>query len=109
MKSNVFNRKDLAVHIGDSIRRIVPDATIILYGSTARGDYRPDSDIDILVLLPEYRKPQFVSIKMAVMAVVYDIELETGIFISPLIVTQDMWQKRKTPFTVNVTNEGIAI
>jgi len=28
-----------------------PDATIILYGSFARGDHRADSDIDLLILL----------------------------------------------------------
>ena len=28
-----------------------PDATLILYGSYARGDQREDSDIDILVLV----------------------------------------------------------
>lgn len=105
----MLERKALAVRIADSIRAVVPDATIILYGSTARGDYNQHSDIDILVLLPEERKSQFVPLKLAVMAVVYDIELETGILISPLVVTEDMWKKRKTPFTINVANDGIAI
>jgi predicted nucleotidyltransferase len=30
-----------------------PEATIILFGSRARGDARPDSDVDFLVVLPE--------------------------------------------------------
>ncbi len=30
-----------------------PEATIILFGSHARGDARPDSDVDFLVVLPE--------------------------------------------------------
>jgi predicted nucleotidyltransferase len=30
-----------------------PAATIILFGSQARGDARPDSDMDFLVVLPE--------------------------------------------------------
>lgn len=109
MENKVLERKELSVRIADSIRRVVPDATIILYGSTARGDYNQNSDIDILVLLPEEKKSQFVPIKMAVMSAVYDIELETDIFISPLVVTEGMWKKRKTPFTINVANEGIAI
>ena len=29
-----------------------PDATIILFGSRARGDARPDSDADFLVVVP---------------------------------------------------------
>lgn len=30
-----------------------PNATIILFGSRARGDARPDSDVDFMVVLPE--------------------------------------------------------
>ena len=30
-----------------------PEATIILFGSQARGDARADSDVDFLVVLPE--------------------------------------------------------
>ncbi len=30
-----------------------PDAMIILFGSQARGDARPDSDLDFLVVLPQ--------------------------------------------------------
>ena len=30
-----------------------PEAPIILFGSQARGDARPDSDVDFLVVLPE--------------------------------------------------------
>ncbi len=30
-----------------------PEATIILFGSRARGDARPDSDVDFMVVQPE--------------------------------------------------------
>ena len=30
-----------------------PEATIILFGSRARGDARPDSDVDFMVVLPQ--------------------------------------------------------
>jgi predicted nucleotidyltransferase len=30
-----------------------PQATIILFGSRARGDARPDSDVDFMVVLPQ--------------------------------------------------------
>lgn len=31
-------------------------AGVILYGSRARGDHRPDSDYDLLVLIKDYRR-----------------------------------------------------
>ena len=35
---------------------VTPD-TVILFGSRARGDYRPDSDIDLLVITPQEPSP----------------------------------------------------
>lgn len=37
--------------IKKSVLATDPNATVILYGSYARGDYREDSDIDLLILL----------------------------------------------------------
>jgi len=36
--------------IRNTVRQQEPDAEIILYGSRARGDARPDSDWDVLIL-----------------------------------------------------------
>ena len=41
--------------IRTTVREIEPTAEIILYGSRARGDNRPDSDWDVVVILD---KPQ---------------------------------------------------
>jgi hypothetical protein len=37
------------------------------------------------------------------------VELETGIIISPLILTRKQWYERpvRTPFFINVMNEGV--
>ena len=44
--------KDVLEHIEDTVRDIMPlDARILLFGSHARGDARPDSDWDILIIL----------------------------------------------------------
>ncbi len=39
--------------VADRLRRAAPDATIILFGSHARGDARERSDLDVLVVRPE--------------------------------------------------------
>lgn len=66
-------------------------AGAILYGSRARGDYRPDSDADLAVLLNgEHQRVMKTTLAMADVA--YDVLLETGINISPLPVWVDEWE-----------------
>jgi len=36
--------------IKNTVHEIFPDAQVMLFGSRARGDFRPDSDYDILVI-----------------------------------------------------------
>ena len=53
---------------------IAPDARTILYGSQARGDARPDSDVDLLILLPDtYKDREFVLKKFAISDCLYDL------------------------------------
>ena len=78
-----------------------------LYGSEARGDARPDSDIDLLMLVD---KPTVSDDdENMIFAPLYQIELETGVLINPLILAKNQWGKRVTPFYINVTNERIRI
>ena len=41
----------------------------------------------------------------------YELELKTGISISPMVMLKKLWENRpfKTPFYINVTNEGIVL
>ena len=49
--------KDVLEHIEDTVRDIMPlDARIFLFGSRARGDARPDSDWDILIILNKNKR-----------------------------------------------------
>lgn len=79
--------------------------------STARRpvEMRADSDFDVLVVLPDKGPKSFTQRKIEIFDQLYDIELETSATISPLIVLKSFWERIRTPFTVNIANEGIEL
>ena len=88
-------------------RRILPNEKVILFGSQARGDARPDSDWDLLVLLDKSQKElsdednafQFVLAGW-----------KYGTYFSIKMYTAEQWEKGKMfPFYKNVMYEGIEI
>lgn len=82
-------------------------ANLILFGSQARGDAAPDSDIDLLVLLKNEfdsyqenkKNSQFIA----------DICLKYDAVISCFLMNLDTWQNTNNAFTRNVKQEGIIL
>lgn len=92
------------------MRSLFPEAQTVLYGSQARNTAREDSDIDLLILLPDsYEGSNFVNRRNEIMDSLYDIEIEEGIPISPLILIHRIWNQKVSPFTVAVGREGVVI
>ena len=104
-----MRRTDVVEMVRQQARTYLPDAQAILYGSEARGDARPDSDIDVLVLVPEDRvspeREHYIASKL------YEIELQTGVIISSLVMPRKQWDAPviMTPFYQNVKREGILL
>jgi len=88
-------------------RQLLPNDRMILFGSQARGDARPDSDWDLLLLLNKAKKEESdedKAYKFVLMGWDY------GTYLSIKLYTENDWEKRKySPFYENIVNEGIEI
>ena len=84
-----------------------PGAVVVLFGSQARGDNRPDSDIDILVLLDKEKITYDDRIRIGYP--LHDLQLETNTLISPRIIAKPIWESKYkvTPLYKNIAIEGI--
>jgi predicted nucleotidyltransferase len=88
-------------------RQLLPNDRMILFGSQARGDARPDSDWDLLLLLDKAKKEKADENKT------YKFVLmgwEYGTYLSIKTYTKKQWKKGKMfPFYKNVQKDGIEI
>ena len=80
----------------------------MLFGSRARNEARPDSDWDILILIPssvDLKREQVFRHKL------FELELEYGEAISTFVYSKSDWDKRHrvTPLYKNVAREGVRL
>ena len=89
------------------INEYKPDK-VILFGSRARGDDRPDSDIDILIVsdeeknLPRYKRGLQVRVKLSGIQIPKDILFYTHEDFSK-------WQNVRQSFVSTVIREGVVL
>jgi predicted nucleotidyltransferase len=80
---------------------------IFLYGSYARGDYSPESDIDITAIVNGNRKELQDKLK-----IIWDMSAEIGIendvVVSPTVIPYDEFEEYKEtlPYYMNILKEG---
>lgn len=91
----------------EGLTRIYRDQlkAVYLYGSYARGDYRPGSDVDVMVLLKNYqdywkeylRSSDYVS----------DISLKYDVTVSYILIKENQWKEADKPILRNIRREGL--
>ena len=104
-----MRHQDIISKIRQQINLIAPRAEVILYGSQARGDAREDSDIDLLILIDD--KEVTPDYEQTIISALYELEVMTGVIISPMIISRQQWENRpfQTPFSINIMNEGVVL
>ncbi|WP_418892430.1 nucleotidyltransferase domain-containing protein [Limibacterium fermenti] len=100
--------RDLVIN---SIRRTLNgmqgEIDVILYGSQARGDARPDSDVDLLLIVNKDRLTE--KERQDIINPLFAIEYQTGVLINPVVILKKQWEANRTPFYENIMKEGIAL
>ena len=79
---------------------------VFLYGSYARGQGGPESDVDILIVLDDWE--HYASEIDRTGAVASELSLAYGVSISQVFVRERDWLHEDTPFLVNAREDAIA-
>lgn len=83
---------------------------VIVYGSYARGDYKEQSDVDVMILV-DLSEDEIKKVENDVYDIAFEIEMETGVDISPVIkneVQYEYWVD-VLPYYRNVREEGVVV
>ena len=80
---------------------------IILYGSSARGDYKSTSDIDLLIALKDFEN--FWEEFKKIGKIASSVPLKYDVVISAIPVKAEEYTSKISPLIINVRKEGIQI
>lgn len=96
----------------ERVAAVFPVRSAILFGSRARGEFQPDSDADVAVLLSG-NSGKFMDAKMAMSDMAFDVMLDTGIRVEALPVWEDEWanpDEYRNPYLLrNIERDGVII
>jgi len=101
--------KELLLELKAVIRQFEPSATVLLYGSVARGTNDSESDYDIMVLTERRLNSEE---KREIRGAVFDFELPHYVVFSVLFHSHDDWEHgivRASPFRASVDEDAITV
>lgn len=81
--------------------------SLVLFGSQARRDATPESDVDVLVVLKGPVNPYEENRRTN--ALITDLVLEYNVYISCLFMDVDSYAHRHTPLITAIQREGILV
>ncbi len=78
---------------------------VYLYGSYARGDYRQGSDVDVMILLKDYRN-YWKELRRS-SDYVSDVSLKYDVTVSCILTKEIQWKESDKPVLQNIRREGL--
>ncbi len=94
-------RLGLAQRLGERL------GAVYLYGSQARGDARPDSDIDVLIILRG--SFDYFQTLDQISELAWKLSLENDVVIAQVLVSEEKFAQSASPFLMNVHREAILV
>ncbi len=80
---------------------------VYLFGSHARGDAGPESDVDLLVVLDHFDRYGAEVDRTSTLGA--ELSLAHAVSISEVFVSEHDWLTRRTPFLDNVRREAVRV
>ena len=106
------NVSSIIYNFSREVKRLLGEklTKVIVYGSYARGDYRDNSDVDIMILV-KMTDEEIRTVKNDIYDLAFEVEMNTGIEISPVIKNEEQYEYGvdTLPFYRNVRDEGIVV
>ncbi len=90
------------------LREELGKVEVIIYGSRARGNSEPDSDLDVCIIVEKLNKKT----RDKVFTIAWETSLREGIVITPLIFERKEWEDSpllESPIYNNIQKEGIRV
>jgi len=94
-------RRELARILGDRFE------AAYLFGSRARGDQRPDSDLDVLVVVRGAF--DYGDLIRRTSALVSGLSLKYDTVIARAFVSKERFERERSPFLLNIRREAVAV
>lgn len=88
------------------LRRELRPQRVLLFGSRARGDNRPDSDYDLLVVSDRFGSIPWVR-RAALVTILWDLPLD----VEPICLTPGEYRRRRNEISIvgEAVREGVAL
>jgi predicted nucleotidyltransferase len=104
---------DVLVALGELKQRLVQRfgprvRAVVLFGSHARGEARPDSDVDVLVLVEGLTGRE----RSAIYGMGAEVWMETGVDVAPVVFSTEEYaelERLERLLPQDIAREGVAI